>query len=34
MTWLEAMTVDARSDTEAARVEFIPIVNYPASWHI
>jgi len=31
---LKAMIVDARSDAEAPRVEFIPIVNYPVSWHI
>jgi hypothetical protein len=31
---LKEMIVDARSHAEAAGVEFIPIVNYPVSWHI
>jgi hypothetical protein len=31
---LKAMIVDARSDAEAPLVEFIPIINYPVSWHI
>jgi hypothetical protein len=31
---LKEMIVDARRDAEAAGVEFIPIVNYPVSWHI
>jgi hypothetical protein len=34
MTKLKEMIVDARSQAEAAGVEFIPIVNYPVSWHI
>ncbi|MDQ2812203.1 MAG: hypothetical protein M3Z75_10090 [Actinomycetota bacterium] len=31
---LKEMIVDARTDAEAVGVEFIPIINYPVSWHI
>jgi hypothetical protein len=31
---LTDMAVRARGDAEAAGVTFIPIVNYPLSWHI
>ena len=31
---LKEMTVDARGETEAAGVRFIPIVNYPVNWTI
>jgi hypothetical protein len=31
---LKEMIVDARADSEAVGVTFIPIVNYPLSWDI
>ncbi len=34
MSHLKEMILDARKDTEAVGVEFIPIVNYPISWDI
>ena len=34
MDRLKEMTVDARGETEAAGVTFIPIVNYPINWTI
>ena len=34
MSRLKEMIVDARRDSEAVGVTFIPIVNYPLSWTI
>jgi len=34
MSSLKEMIVDARADADAVGVTFIPIVNYPLSWHI
>jgi hypothetical protein len=34
MSRLKEMIVDARRDSEAVGVTFIPIVNYPISWTI
>jgi hypothetical protein len=34
MGQLKEMVVNARQDAEAIGVQFIPIVNYPVSWHI
>jgi hypothetical protein len=34
MGQLKEMVVNARHDAEALGVQFVPIVNYPISWHI
>lgn len=34
MGQLREMIVNARQDAEALGVKFIPIVNYPISWHL
>jgi hypothetical protein len=34
MSHLKEMVVDARPVGEAAGITFIPIVNYPLSWHV
>ena len=34
MSKLKLMTENARSDAEAAGVDFLPIVNYPIGWRV